>query len=87
MTQSELLKNLTYQFPSLSPLEHQLLTQTVTSLSLVELKALRCQFNEHSLMKQVIDYAIKQWESEAELTYLEDQHNLWDDYSHCCGRW
>lgn len=87
MTRQQILKNLASQFPHLPQLDLQIIAQTIAPLTLTELKALHYSVSDNTILKTATERIIQQWEEEKQLSHLEAQHQIWDEYYHCCGGW
>jgi hypothetical protein len=87
MTEQTLLADLSRQFPQLPNLDLTLLTRTLFPLSPVELYTLRLAHGDNAMMKAAIDSTIRQRQEEKEIAALERQHEIYDEYRHCCGGW
>lgn len=87
MTTEQIIQNLSYKFPHLPQLDLQVITQTIASLSLIELKALSYSVTDNKTMKTAIETIIQQWEEEKQISNLEAEYQLWEEYYHCCGKW
>ncbi|GCA91170.1 hypothetical protein [Microcystis aeruginosa] len=87
MTEKTLLAHLSGQFPQLPTLDLTLLTRTLFPLSPVELYTLRLAHGDNAIMKAAIDSTIRQRQEEKEIAALERQHEIYDEYRHCCGNW
>jgi hypothetical protein len=87
MTEQTLLTNLSLQFPHLPALDLALLARTVSPLSPIELRTLKLAHGDNAIMAAVIDLAIQQRETEAEIAALEERYEIYDEYHHCCGGW
>ncbi|MDB9394809.1 hypothetical protein [Microcystis aeruginosa] len=87
MTEQTLLADLSRQFPQLPTLDLTLLTRTLFPLSPVELYTLRLAHDDNAIMKAAIDSTIRQRQEEKEIAALKRQHEIYDEYRHCCGGW
>jgi hypothetical protein len=87
MTEQTLLADLSRQFPQLPTLDLTLLTRTLFPLSPVELYTLRLAHGDNAILKAAIDSTIRQRQEEEEIAALERQHEIYDEYRHCCGGW
>jgi hypothetical protein len=87
MTEQTLLTNLSLQFPHLPAFDIALLARTVSPLSPIELRTLKLEHGDNAIMTAVIDLAIQQRETEAEIAALEERYEIYDEYRHCCGGW
>jgi hypothetical protein len=87
MTEQTLLADLSRQFPQLPNLDLTLLTRTLFPLSPVELYTLRLAHGDNAIMKAAIDSTVRQRQEEKEIVALERQHEIYDEYRHCCGGW
>lgn len=87
MTEQTILANFALQFPHLPSLDRALLARTVSPLSPRELRLLKLAHGDNEILTAAIDSTLEQWETEAEVAALEQRHEIYDEYRHCCGGW
>ncbi|MDV3002424.1 MAG: hypothetical protein N5P05_004079 (plasmid) [Chroococcopsis gigantea SAG 12.99] len=88
MTKLELVRTLTQQFPQFPALDINVMAHTVAGLSLLELRLLKLSHQDNPVMSKVIDTAIAGKErEEADIARWEREHQVYDDYYHCGGKW
>ena len=46
---------------------------------------LRLAHGDNAIMKAAIDSTVRQRQEEKEIAALERQHEIYDEYRHCCG--